>query len=314
MKVLRKLDELNDACRGGVAMTIGVFDAVHRGHRALIGRAMEKATEKGVKSLVFTFERHPLATLAPAYCPPTVLQPERKARLIGEIGADLCLILDFTSEFAATTAQQFVRDILIGRCGVKFVCCGANFSFGAGAKGNAAFLTEQGKNLGFEVEVMDWVSEGTSMVSSSRIRQSLLQGHVEEAAAMLTQPYGFSARVVTGDQRGRTIGFPTANLLPLPGQLIPADGVYAARIVLADDPKTKSYGAMLNIGVRPTFEGAGRSMEAHLFDFSGDLVGREIEVEFIARIRDERKFGSVAELIEQLKRDEFTGRKILNPN
>ncbi|MBI1785590.1 bifunctional riboflavin kinase/FAD synthetase [Candidatus Sumerlaeota bacterium] len=307
MRLLRKLDELDGACAAGTCVTIGVFDAVHRGHQALIQRAREEARRRGILSLVFTFERHPLNVLAPAYCPPAILQPDQKAALIAGLGVDLSLLLEFTAEFASISAGVFIEDILVGKCRTKFLNCGRNFSFGAGAKGHADLLIKEGKQFGFDVEILELVSEGASMVSSSRIRQSLLQGRVEDAATMLTRPYGFAAQVITGDQRGRQIGYPTANLLPPADQLIPADGVYAVRV--AAEQEGPRLGGMLNIGTRPTFD-AGRSIEVHLFDFSGELVGRTIEVEFLSRIRDERKFASVDALIAQLKQDEAACRVI----
>lgn len=309
MKLLRSLEELDDACKAGVCMTIGVFDAVHRGHQALIRRAMEEAVARGARSLVFTFERHPLAVLAPAYCPPTVLQPEAKARIMESLGVDLCLMLPFTEAFAKTPSEAFVEGVISGRCRARHVLCGGNFTFGAQGKGTPALLREMGARLGFTVEVYDAVVEGHSLISSSRIRDTLLQGDVEQAAAMLTRPYGFDARVVTGDARGRQIGFPTANLEPREGQLIPADGVYAIRARVEGGA---ALGGMINIGFRPTFDGKRRSIEAHLFDFSGDLVGKTIEIEFIARVRDEQKFSGIDALVAQLKRDEAECRAILS--
>ncbi len=294
-------------------MTIGVFDAIHRGHQALIRRAKEQASVLGVRSLVFTFERHPLALLAPAYCPPTLLQPEIKARLIESLGIDLCLLLPFTAEVAATPADEFIKKILAGRCRARYVVCGKNFSFGAGGKGNARMLAELGPKFGFKVEVFDPVLEGHHWISSTRVRDTLLEGSIRHATEMLSRRYGFQAKVVTGDARGRTIGFPTANLVPAADQLVPADGVYAVAVSVLDDQGAKSerHGGMLNIGQRPTFEGAGRSMEVHLFDFSRELVGRTVEIEFIERIRDEKKFSGVETLVAQLREDEATCRKIL---
>lgn len=307
MKILHHLEELIDACEGGVSMTIGVFDAVHRGHQALILRAREEAKRRGLKSMVFTFERHPLALLAPVHCPPTLTQPEMRARLIEPLDVDLLLMLRFTKEIAAIPPEQFVEDVLVGRCGVKFVICGKDFSFGAGGSGNASLLHELSSSLGYDLEVLPSVKEGTSTISSSRIRSALLDGHIEQAVPMLDRRYSFEAEVVTGDARGRQIGFPTANLLPDEGQLIPADGVYAVTV----SAKGKTYGGMLNIGSRPTFAGAGRSIEVHLFSFDDDLVGDKVEMEFVERVRDERKFDSVDALVDQLKNDEQTCKAIL---
>jgi len=310
MQVIRKLDDLAVPCKDGTAMTIGVFDAIHPGHQSLINRAREEAKLLGVKSLVFTFERHPLATLAPPHCPPAILQPAKKIELIEALGVDLCLVLPFTQKFARTTADAFVNEILIGRCHVRFIICGNNFSFGSGAKGTPKFLADQGRTHGFEVEVLDPVTHGQTLISSSRVRDALLQGRVAEAVELLGRPYAFSATVITGHQRGRTIGFPTANLQPANDQLIPADGVYAVRVRVPGENELMR-GGMMNIGGRPTFEGAGRSVEVHIFDYSGELVGQSLEVEFVGRVRDEMKFSSVERLVSQIKIDEGVSRRIL---
>lgn len=300
MILRRQLDELDAACKGGVAMTIGVFDAVHRGHQMLIRRTLAEAAARAVRSLVFTFDRHPLAVLAPAHCPDRLTQPDEKARLIEAQGVDLCFMLEFTPDVAAIEPQAFIRDILVGRCGVRYIVCGENFTFGAGARGDGDMLRRQGSQLGFDVEVCAPVMEGASQASSSRIRAVLIGGEVAEAAALLGRPYGFEARVVKGDGRGRRLGYPTANFELPPDQLAPADGVYAVAVTVGGE----RHGAMMNIGARPTFAGAGRAVEAHLFDFDGDLTGQAARVDFLQRVRDERKFDGPEELIAQLRRDE----------
>lgn len=306
MRLLRHIEELEEACRGGVCMTIGVFDAVHRGHQLVIRRARDQARMRALKSLVFTFERHPLSLIAPAYCPPTLTQPEEKAQLIGQLEVDLCLMLRFTPEIARIPAEEFIDDILVRRCQVQYIVCGWNFSFGAGGKGNTQMLKDRGRELKFDVEICDPMAESSSPISSTRVRLHLLEGIVGDAPKFLQRRYGFRAEVVSGHQRGRQIGYPTANLKPPADQLIPADGVYAV-IVQADGG---SYGGMLNIGSRPTFEGAGRAIEVHLFDFSGELLGKTVWMEFVERVREERKFDGVEQLVAQLKKDEETCRKL----
>lgn len=287
-------------------MTIGVFDGVHRGHRMLVERACAEAARRGVKSMVFTFQRHPLAVLAPAYCPPTLAQPDAKAALIEELGADLCLMLRFTRQIARIAPATFIEKILAGLCKARHVVCGRDFTFGAGGKGNVKLLQEKGAELGFEVDVCEAMLGGSSRISSTRVRQHLIEGDVAHAAEMLARRYGFEGKVVAGHQRGRTIGYPTANLEAPADQLIPADGVYAVIVRVGEE----AHGGMLNVGTRPTFEGAGHAIETHLFDFSGDLLGQTIKVEFIDRVRDERKFSSVENLIDQLKKDEIRCRQI----
>jgi riboflavin kinase/FMN adenylyltransferase len=307
MKILRRLEDLDEACRGGSAVTIGVFDAMHSGHVRLMEMTLERARAMGIASLVFTFRDHPLAVLAPAHCPNRITQPEEKARLIEAVGVDLCLMLEFTPTIAAIEAETFIREVLAGRCAARFVACGENFTFGAGGKGDAELLRRRGAEFGFEVSVLPAVIEGASAASSSRVRALIIDGRVAEAAELLHRPYGFAARAIEGDGRGRKLGFPTANLQPPRDQLIPADGVYAVMARL----ESRAVGGMMNVGARPTFEGAGRAIEVHLFDFAGDLTGAEMRIDFLDRVREERRFGSAEALIEQLKRDEATCRALL---
>jgi riboflavin kinase / FMN adenylyltransferase len=307
MEILHQLEDLEGPCRDGVCMTIGVFDAVHLGHQALIRRSREESVKRDLKSLVFTFERHPLALLAPVHCPPTLTQPRARAGLIEGLGVDLLLLLRFTRDVASIPPEEFVERVLVGLCRVRFLICGRDFSFGAGGRGNVQLLRELSTTYGYDLEVLPPVMEGRVAISSTRVRDTLLSGDVDRVVPMLSRRYAFTAEVVTGDQRGRQIGFPTANLIPEAGQLIPADGVYAVFVTFDH----RRHGGMLNIGSRPTFEGAGRSIEVHLFDFSGDLVGRDVELEFVRRLRDERKFSSVNELVAQLKNDESASREIL---
>ena len=193
MRLFHSLEELREPCSGGVCMTIGVFDAVHRGHQMLIKRARDQARMRAIKSLVFTFERHPLALLAPDHCPPTVTQPEEKARLIAELEVDMCLMLPFTAEFAAIPAEDFIRDVLTGLCRARLVICGWNFSFGAGGKGTTALLKQRAAELGFEADILDPLTTGHAPISSTGIRNHLLEGEVAQAAHLLTRPYGFEA-------------------------------------------------------------------------------------------------------------------------
>lgn len=311
MKIFHHLEDLEGPCRDGSCMTLGVFDAVHRGHQELIGRARDQAKKLGVHSLVFTFERHPLALLAPVHCPPTLTQPADRAALIEKLGVDLCLLLRFTPEIAEVSAEEFIEKILVGICRIRFLVCGQDFSFGQGGKGDIQLLKEMSASFGYDIQICPSIDHGSSTISSTRIRDLLISGKVSEVVPMLERRYDFTSEVVTGDQRGRQIGFPTANLMPEANQLIPADGVYAVLVEAGGQDNERIYGGMLNIGSRPTFEGAGRSIEVHIFDFSGELVGERIRMEFVERVRDERKFGSVDELVEQLKDDEKTCRRIL---
>lgn len=307
MELLTDLSQLSAACGAGVAMCIGTFDGVHRGHQMLMEKTITRAHELGLRSLVFTFSEHPLTLLAPPHAPMLLTDAEEKAALIAEHGVDLCARIDFTPAFAATEAGDFLERVVAGDCRARYLACGRDFRFGARGAGDAEMLLARGAELGFEVEICEWLDEGGFPIKSTRIRQDLLEGKVEEAARLLGRPYALHGRVVRGDERGRTIGFPTINLEPSPRKLVPGHGVYAAQVHVGDG----TWGGMLNIGVRPTFKGMSRTIETYLFDFSGDLYGREVRLDILRRVREERRFPSVEALIEQLKQDEQTCREIL---
>jgi riboflavin kinase/FMN adenylyltransferase len=304
MELIRNLSELSVACREGVCMCIGMFDGVHRGHQMLMKRTQERAQALGLRSLVFTFPEHPLSLLAPPYAPLLLSSPEEKARLIESRGIELCSMIPFTPEFAAVSAQDFLQNIVAGACQARAVICGPDFHFGTHGAGDVDMLVRQGRELSYEVEVCEPLVEGDNPIKSTRIRQSLLEGRIEEANGLLGHPYTLTGVVVEGDRRGRTIGFPTANLNPPERRLVPHNGVYAARATVGGQP----WDAMMNIGLRPTFNKAQRSIEVHLFNYSGDLYGQEMRITFVARIREERKFDSVQALIAQLRADEVACR------
>ncbi len=294
-------------------MCIGMFDGVHRGHRMLINRTRERACQLGLRSLVFTFAAHPLSLLAPPYVPLLLSSPEERRRLIDSFGIGLCAMIDFSPDFAAISAQDFLKDIVAGICQARALVCGPDFRFGSRGMGDIDLLVQQSKELGIEVEVCEPLIEGNCPVKSTRIRQCLLEGRVEEANGLLGHPYTLTGLVVEGDRRGRTIGYPTANLKPPERRLVPHDGIYAVRATLPESglESGREFNAMLYIGLRPTFDKEERSIEVYLFDFSGDLYGRELRVTFAARIRGERKFESVPALIEQLHADEAACRQLL---
>lgn len=307
MQLITDLSQLPEACRGGVAMCIGVFDGVHRGHRMLIDRAAAEAHARGLKSLVFTFRDHPLSLLAPPYAPLLLSSPEEKAELIADCGADLCAMIDFTAEFASTPADAFLREIVAGACQARAIICGEDFRFGARGQGDIAMLRAQAAELGYAVAVLEALGEGHGAVKSTRIRQCLLEGRLGEATSLLGHPYWLTGPVVHGDHRGRTIGYPTANVAPPARRLVPENGIYAARAQVAG----AVHGAMMSIGIRPTFSGTHRTIEVNLFDFSGDLYGAELRIIFVKRLRDELKFSSVEALIAAIQKDEVDCREIL---
>ena len=293
----------------GTCVTIGVFDGLHLGHRALVYRCVQEAQAYGLMPLILTFQDHPLAVLAPAYLPKSILKPERKAVILSELGCEAYVNIEFTREFAEMDPTDFCRLVLADACRAKMVVIGYDFTFGWQGKGNIETLKRCGKQLGFDVVVLDPVSCGDLRVKSTMVRETLHLGQVDVAAWMLGRPYEMSGEVVSGFGRGREIGFPTANLDVDPKYVVPANGVYAVKIHIAGD--WRHYGAMLNIGIVPTFGIGKRTIEAHLLSFNGNLVGKTLTVYFVKRLRDERKFASVEDLVAQLKRDNIATREAL---
>lgn len=307
MELITDLNQLPQACAGGVSMCIGVFDGLHRGHRLLIDEATRQARERGLKSLVFTFPDHPLSLLAPPYAPLLLSSPEEKAELIAACGADLCAMIEFTPEFAATPAAEFLEKIVAGACQARLIACGPDFRFGARGTGDIAMLRARGEELGFEVEVVEALEEGHGAVKSTRIRQCLLEGRLAEANALLGHEYLLTGRVAHGDHRGRTIGYPTANVEPPARRLVPENGIYAVRALVAG----RLHDAMMSIGMRPTFAGTHRTIEVNLFDFAVDIYGEELRIIFVSRLRDEQKFNGIEQLVAAIRQDEVAARRIL---
>ncbi len=308
MQLIHAIDQLDEACRPGVSLSIGMFDGVHRGHQMLIGRVLEQAEQLGTRSMTLTFCNHPLSVLAPPFAPSLLSSPEEKSALLAGLGLNLCLLLEFTPEFAAIEAEAFIEEILIRRCRVRFLSCGEDFRFGARGKGDIGMLARYAAREAFALEVHGSLLEDGSPIRSTRIRQFLMDGKLEAANKMLGHPYQLSGVVAQGDRRGRTIGFPTANLVPPGERLVPGDGVYAAHAEIDD----RHYGAMVNIGVRPTFAGDRRTIEAHLFDFDGDLYGVQLRLAFVNKVREEQRFDSVEALVKQLRSDEKLCRALLD--
>ena len=287
MDVARRLDELPAAER---AVAIGTFDGVHRGHRA----AIEAARDSGLRSLVVTFDPHPRLVLG--YDVQLLSTLERRLELIGEIGPDEALVLPFTDELSRLEPEEFVARVLTP-LGTRVVVAAESFRFGRGRAGDVGVLRE----CGLEVRAVPLV-EG---VSSSRIRELAAAGEVGEAAGLLGRPFEVEGTVVSGDQRGGTLGFPTANLGVDPHLLVPAFGIYAGAAL--------GTRAAVSIGVNPHYGGGERRIEAFLLDFAGDLYGRALRVELWERLRDERAFGSEQELIDQIARDVAATRAAVRP-
>ncbi len=295
MNVLRSAAEAAPAER---AVAIGTFDGVHRGHRAVL----DEARATGLRTCVVTFSPHPRTVLG--YDVRLLTPLDRRIELLAALEPDDLLVVDFTPELATKTPDEFV-DSVLRPLGTKAVLAGENFRFGAGRRGDLALL----QRLGFEIIGIPLV-EG---VSSSRIRELLGEGDVTTAAALLGRPPELEGPVVPGDQRGGTLGFPTANLAVDPEILVPAYGIYAGSARLLDDDGETEHRTALSIGVNPHYGGVERRIEAFLLDFDGDLYGRPLRVEFWERLRDERSFGSEAELVEQIARDVEATRAAKRP-
>ncbi|HJU51873.1 MAG TPA: bifunctional riboflavin kinase/FAD synthetase [Acidimicrobiia bacterium] len=278
------------------AVTIGVYDGVHRGHRQVIANLVAHSGE--LDPAVLTFDPHPLAILAPNRAPKMLTDIDQRLEQFQGLGVEVAGILNFP-DIRELTADVFCHRVLADALLVRRVVIGADFRFGRDRGGDADFLVKVGPDLGFEVEVLDMVGQSDGVISSTRIRSALGAGQVEEATRMLARPYELKGMVVVGDRRGNQIGFPTANLTIAPEIQIPADGVYAAWAVIGEDV----HRSVVNIGVRPTFAGKERRVEAHVMNWAGDLYGQPMALRFLSRIRDERKFDGVAELVGQISAD-----------
>ncbi|HWC32982.1 MAG TPA: bifunctional riboflavin kinase/FAD synthetase [Actinomycetota bacterium] len=297
MEVLRALDDVPDGHAS--AVTIGFFDGVHRGHRAVIGRTVHVARERGLRSVVVTFDRHPLETLSPGKVPSLLTTLEQKAELIDELGVDALFVLGFTEEVSRWSPEGFVDRVLARGLEARFVIVGTNFTFGHRAAGNLPVLADLGQANGFDVEGMGINKLDGRPVSSTAIREALVEGDLTWAERALGRRFAVRGRVVAGAGRGANLGFPTANLETPPGMLLPGMGVYAGRAFVDGD----AWIAAINIGVNPTFGRDPLHLEAYLLGFDGDLRGRPIEVEFWARLRDEQRFASAEALSRQIAED-----------
>lgn len=312
MRVFRHYQNIPEDARGGV-VAIGNFDGVHLGHRAVIGEAGAIAKASGRPLGVLTFEPHPRAFFA-SDTPPFRLTPfHTKARLIFELGVDSIFVQRFDAAFSSLTAENFIERVLVGGIGAKHVVAGYDFVFGKGRGGSCEMLLGFGERLGFDfTAVRAQTDAGDDAYSSTRVRDCLRDGDPRGAAAILGRPFEIEARVIQGDQRGRTIGFPTANLA-LGTYLRPARGVYAVRVTIDGDPgetETLHIG-VANIGRRPTFASETDLLEVFLFDFDGDLYGKRVRVALVDFLRPEKKFDGIDQLKAQIARDSDQARQIL---
>jgi len=290
-----------------VVLTLGNFDGVHLGHQAIIRRATDEARALGGQAVVLTFEPHPIAVLAPDRAPP-LLQPLRdRLALFREHGVAATVLQRFTRAFAALTPDQFVEDFLLRHLDLAHVVVGHNVSFGKGRAGSVETLAELGRRHGFAVDVVGPVAVEGEQVSSTALRGVLRTGDMRRAHRMLGRPFAMRGRVVAGEQRGRTLGFPTANLHLRPWLVLPPDGVYAVAAALDG----RRVPGVLNVGIRPTFGERRRTIEVHLLDWSGDLYGRWLGVDVIERLRGEQAFAGVDALRAAIAADVARARTVL---
>jgi riboflavin kinase / FMN adenylyltransferase len=288
-------------------VTIGNFDGVHLGHRAILARVVQRARELGGKAVAVTFDPHPLKLLRPEMNLPLLTTPEQKLSLLAGCGLDAVVVLPFTPEFAAMRAREFVPQYFCERLRVREVVIGHDYCFGRGREGNIDLLSEMGASHGFTVQVVWAVEAEGAVVSSSLIRAMLRLGKVAEAGRLLGHLYGVSGQVVRGKGRGgKLLGVPTANIRPV-NELLPASGIYAVR----GRRGAAIFPGVANIGTCPTFDNCEFSLEVHLFDFEADLYGEDLGVDFVARLREERRFPSIEALAGQIHADIAAARQVL---
>ena len=292
---------------GRSVVTIGVFDGVHRGHRQLMRHAVDRARERGLRSVVVTFDPHPAELVRPGSHPAALTTLERRAQLVEEAGADAFCVIPFTGELARMEPAEFAHEVLVDRLHAATVVVGANFTFGHKAAGDVGTLAELGERFGFGVEALDLEGDGGVTFSSTYIRSCIDAGDMEAAAAALGRPHRIDGVVVHGDARGRELGFPTANLATPAHTALPADGVYAGWFLHTG----RRLPAAISVGSNPTFEGRVRTVEAFVLDVDEDFYGHEVGLEFAHRLRGMERFDGVEALIEQMKADVARTRELL---
>jgi len=292
----------------GAVVTVGTFDGLHLGHRAILSRVARRAAERRLPSVLVTFEPHPLEVLNPSAAPLLLSTTEEKLELVAECGVDYAVVLPFTPSLAALDPSAFVEKVLLDRYCLRELLIGHDHGFGRGRSGDVHVLRQLGERFDFGVDMVEAVSVDGAPVSSSSIRRAIASGDLETARRALGRRYSFSGHVVHGDQRGARLGFPTLNIrLGTSRKLLPPVGVYAILL----ESERGSFGGMMNLGPRPTFDDPVLSLEAHLFDATGDWYGAAVRVQFVSRLRDTARFDSVEALVAQLRADEHAARVAL---
>lgn len=305
MKIFRNIQEIRTKLPRAV-VTIGNFDGVHLGHREIFRRLRKAAAELGGVSVVITFVPHPLKVLSVGKSLRLINTYAEKETLIEASGIDYLVTIPFTPEFAGISADTFVREVLVGRIGAVKLIIGYDYAFGKNRQGNAEFLRRVGEELGFEVQVLEPIGDGTTVYSSSNVRKLIESGNVREVVSVLGRHFSLGGVVVHGFHRGKGLGFPTANLKS-DKELIPGFGVYAVKVKIGD----AVFDGACNIGDNPTFHVGGSSIEVFIFDYDGDLYGQEVRIYFVERLRDEETFADAEALQKAISRDVARCREIL---
>ncbi len=309
MKVVNHLDQISTPFKNAV-ITIGNFDGVHIGHQALFHEVIEKADSINGTSIAMTFEPHPMRVLKQNNHPPLITVYEQKKELIERTGMDVLICVPFTRQFASLTAREFVENLLVEKIGMKAIVVGKDYSFGKNREGNLALLKSFAAELDFEVIIGNWIKltkNYPDRISSTRIRELIMDGQMDEAQKMLGRHYQVRGIVVTGrDRGGKILGIPTANI-HIHDELCPKTGIYAVTV----ECQGNQYNGVANIGYSPTFDDHEFTVEVHIFDFRENIYDKKIRVNFIQRIRDEQKFSNIPDLINQINQDIATAREIL---
>ena len=304
MEIIRELNHINYP---NPVVTIGNFDGVHLGHQKIFKKVVEKAEEIKGTPIAMTFHPHPVRIITPEKGLKMITSFEDKMELIARSGIKALICINFNKEFAHTNPDDFIRDVLVNKIGTKWIIVGHNYAFGKGKKGTPALLRRRGRKYGFGLQVVRYVRVYDEIVSSSRIRSLILRGRVCEASRMLGRPYHIDGSVIKGAGRGKSIlNVPTANI-SAQNELIPKEGVYAVRVSI----EGQVYDGIANIGKNPTFGDVSMSYEVHIFDFNRVILGEKIRIHFIDRIREEKKFPSIAVLENNIRKDIEKAKQIL---
>ncbi len=305
MQIIRDLAQLKRQFSYPV-VTLGNYDGVHLGHQQIFQKVMERARKMSGTSVIFTFEPHPLKVLSPSTAPPLLNTFRRKMELFETYGIDVVICAEFTREFAATPPEDFIKNILVNQVGAKEILVGYDYAFGRGKQGTTDAMAEMGKHYGFQVDVIPAYTLHEEVVSTTRLRELVRQGEIRKVCALLGRCYASEGIVIAGDHRGKTLGFPTANLQSH-NEIFPKRGVYAVQIEYRD----RLFDGVANIGTHPTFGEGKVTIEVHIFNFHEEIYGQFVRVLYRERLRDEKTFDSRASLVRQIRQDIEKTRKIL---